>query len=1315
MDFAKNEGGAPSWKWKLTLKQGARQVSENVNLEPGADGENLPDHYRFLTNPYDFIRNRALDDEGEARVLRNLGEWLRRSVLTETIWRALPKERPSTVLVKLNGEGLEREILRYPLALAAEDRVSLADRKLTFVYDVTVEGGRSAVDLGRRAEDNSPLHLVGVFNRTEAGEPLDLHAEQTRVFKTVRRIAAHGEGRDITLSALAYHVTHARLRDRLDSASRSSQHDDGRPWQMILHLADRGVPGSWSAVDASRRKTPLDADTLVDMLQSGGNDFRLRLAVITTRPAGSPSLADQLEKFGIRSLRPAATDTAADDLVQDDQLPVVLARELGCAVLAFRHRIADRSAIDIVETVYAKLLQKHLTLPQALAEAIKEHRTSLEPLDVAAPILYGADACGLRVRPPARERGRYNGGPLRQHPAPRLIGHHKTMWTASEIFSELPVGEVNGAVLYGMDGVGKTTCATELISHYADGYRTVLQYPPVGGRVSADPSEALKDFVAVLLADEAMGEAFKSHGQIVPGPATLENFLGDETNFSQLCLYVTDWLTSNNHSNALVFLSDVKNLLEPEAAPGQSPWLHSYWTRLIAAMTVPKAWGFRLLITSPYPLGLGASMPDVPVPLLAPDEAFLYALSLPRLGKLIGAAPKGVPDKAKRKLVHDVLSLADGHPGLLQYADEAAGKGAEYVRHLADTGIERLAEDEPGQRPRAWREIADWTVDALRRIPCDDPRYVLFLVLCRLRPVHRILLRPQVDNPTPCLLSEIWAALRSGQAGRQPVAEELEELLKGLCRESLIDLIDLPGEGNAGAKVKVRVHPAVADAAGHSDVRLSDGASLRAEVDRIAIQHTAGRANEALRHRLYGGSADVQRLISEALPYLERRGDWDTLLLFMAVLMARSRNNYGLDVMMNRLKRARDRISGTASAQSTMATRLLQVLEALVNGASPGLSTLLGEGPGDVVVDKSPLATAMGAGILNGLRYTGRLQLASEVADDYLQHVEPGSPVSLIASAVETELLRVMVDRGELTQALERTSAVFEALVDVRFRAADHEAAEGEILRKKLFAIRRDSHVLLAEDPGLGAEAQAVHIEQARAAHFSLGKYLEFEGSTDEEQHLHAVDGCLTGLDRRLDGNREQLESYDAELTVLLPRIERSGDIALRAMTDVARARIFRERALRARTKRLGKEEHDAMQTVRDYELKALRQFYVEGTPMDVGACHRRIADDQLACEYEPLTESTPVHQMYAALVGDLTGAYLLRGRPHEREEWRLRGAVGGVPATYQELCERVRGELDMTRGDRIPGVPDPERLLRNVVDDEAELTEAFKRITADV
>lgn len=245
LDFSRGRGG-PSWRWRISSGDGAGAPGEfPVDPAAGASADSQSGTYGFLTDPHGFIRRTRLDEVGEANQLRRLGQWLRTSVLTQEVWDRLPLNRPSTVLIRLNPDGPEREVLRYPLLLAADEQgITLAARELTFVHDV--EAGHPAQDgRARRAGAGLPLHLVGVFNRTKAGEPLDLHAEQLQVFAKVRHIAADGGGLDITTRTLSYHVTHDQLKEQVQSAKRSDNRRDAGRWQMILHLADRGAPGAW--------------------------------------------------------------------------------------------------------------------------------------------------------------------------------------------------------------------------------------------------------------------------------------------------------------------------------------------------------------------------------------------------------------------------------------------------------------------------------------------------------------------------------------------------------------------------------------------------------------------------------------------------------------------------------------------------------------------------------------------------------------------------------------------------------------------------------------------------------------------------------------------------------------------------------------------------------------------------------------------------------------------------------------------------------------------------------------------------------------
>ncbi|WP_261719820.1 hypothetical protein [Streptomyces sp. FZ201] len=1341
LDFSRGRGG-PSWRWRISSGDGAGAPGEfPVDPAAGASADSQSGTYGFLTDPHGFIRRTRLDEVGEANQLRRLGQWLRTSVLTQEVWDRLPLNRPSTVLIRLNPDGPEREVLRYPLLLAADEQgITLAARELTFVHDV--EAGHPAQDgRARRAGAGLPLHLVGVFNRTKAGEPLDLHAEQLQVFAKVRHIAADGGGLDITTRTLSYHVTHDQLKEQVQSAKRSDNRRDAGRWQMILHLADRGAPGAWSSASETgdaTAKPPLTADELVGMLATGDNDQRLRLTVITTRPASSPSIADQLEMFRIPSHRTPESPTTTP-APTGDGLAVELARHLGCPVLAFRHRIGDQAAVTFLTKVYENLLAQGWTLPRAVGAALRECLTP-KTLDLAAPVLYGADACGLVVEPPPLLRP---DPPTMGHRPSSLIGHHDPMWRASEIFARLTGGEANGAVLHGMTGVGKEACARELISQYgAHRYRHVVWYPLKGRPAEPTPWGALRGFVALLLEQSAIRQAFEIRGEPVPAQEQLDDFLADDTAFERFCNDVEERLTNSDTEYFLVFLRDVGHLIarsprdarttdtDGHGPQSPGPWLDPRWARLIDAMTQSPAPGFRLLITSPLPLHLDQRrLPDIQVPLLAPAEAFLHAQSLPHLGRIITTAARDMAGEEQRRLVHNVLARADGHPGLLRFADGVAAEpdGTRRLQHLATVDGDQLGQDHTEPIPEDWRLIEEWTAEALNCVPRTDARQLLLFALSLLSPRHRVL-HPD-DVFAPGLLAEVWAGLRircksfagpsphpgrgtdkvASTRGEEDELRFLLESLAGLC------LIDLPANGT---HMRIRMHPAVAEAVRRVQAAWLDlDGSLRAEVDRIAIRHTAGRVKTALRHRTHGRTADAHRLIPEAMPYLERASDWETWLHFVAVRMTRSRRGRdGLGDTLRKLERVTVDIRDKNSDQFKMAQRLSSVFKAIDENRRPGLSALLGKGPGDPVVDNSPLAMAMSAGILSGLRDTGRLTDAREVAEDYLRFCDADGTTPLVADAVEVELLRVMVDRGELPDALHRMETAFETLADVRFRdAVHHRWAGGEILRRKLFTIRRDTHVLLADAAPKGSADRARHLELARADHERLGQYLDLVGPDPIEGHLHAVEGCLLGLDPRLEnGNWHVLEECDGELVGCLSAVEHSGDVIVQAMTDVARARIKRQQATQLTEANGRLAGHGAMKTARDYELKALRLLYAQGTPMDIGACHRRIGDDQLACEHESLLRSTHAHHMYATLVGRLTGAHILAERDSDRARWqRSRSERGVLPATVDELCGRVQEDLSGRGGAPVPGALDPRGLLRKLAAD-SEVERGFGDLRGD-
>ncbi|MET9892850.1 hypothetical protein ABZZ47_22070 [Streptomyces sp. NPDC006465] len=1314
-DFAGADTGLPSWHWRLTDKAGTSTEYEvDLAREEGASGSR---RFRpFLTDPHAFMRHGRFGELGEERIGRDLSEWLRRTILTEALWARL-RDGPATVLLRLDPNGPEREMIGYPLVLAADEEGSLADRLVTFVYDVS---GSTRPWAPPRAVEMRPLHFVGFFGRTATGEPLDLHAEQSQVLGTIENVAADGRGMDITKRALSYHVTREQVGEHLGNARRGDNRP-GADWEMILHLAGRGTPGTWSVVDGAHERTPMTARELGGMLRRSDNHRRLRLVVMTTRPASSPSLADRLAMFRIPSHAEPDPDPADSDPPHGG-LAVDLAVELGCPVLAFRHRISDQAAVALMVSLYDHLLARGLNLPRALAAAIAACRDVLSPLDIAAPVLYGAQACGLTVSPPEPPRA----DALSYESAPSLIGHHDPMWSASRVLARLVGDGPAGVVLHGMPGVGKATCADELISQYQHRYRDVLRHAP-RSREGESPDEVLRRFLRELLQLPAMRPYLDADTARLE--QRLDAVMADGAEFERMSRAVEQRITGNTNEYLLVVLSDVGELIvtRPQDARGtdDGPWRDRRWARLIGAMTLPSARGFRLLITSPRPLRLDQDrLLDVPMPLLAPAEAFLYAQSLTSLGPVITDAARDTSDEKDRKLIHDVLSRAAGHPKLLSFADTVAGEpdGRARLRRLAAMDTEGWQTHGGEQPPSVWTEIEEWARETIWCIPDEDPRHLLLLVLSRLR--ARDLVLHLDDGTEPGLLAVVWAGLRRRRRDLPPEqrtgdeetgslhgeTEELDALVTALARDALVTRTQRPG----GFEVRIRIHPAVALAVDPClGTGVEDGDELRGEVDRIACRHVAGLAKRALRHRTHGGTADALRLIPPALPYLERVEDWSTYLLLVAALMTRSRRDRGLSDMVQRLGRITRSLSRHDSDPGlyTMAQRLYEVFETLERGGrKPGLSALLCTGQGDPDVDGSPLAVAMSVVILSGLRDTGRLAAAKKVGGDYLVRLVPGARIGLVASAVEVELLRVLLDEGRLQEVLDRVPAAVEALADVRFRdSVGTHWADGGILRQKLLTIRRDAHVLLAAESSGAAEG--AHRLQARADHIRLEHCFGPDGEGTVKRHLHMVEGCLLELEPLLQGDRNELTKLDNDLVAHVREVELSGDIVLLAMTDSARARIQRAHASHARADGDQRAEHAAMKAARDYELKALGLFYAQGTPMDVGACHQRMGDDQLRCEVPRLREEATAHHMYAALLGELTEAHVLRGRKEDRRRWR---GDSGAPSGVDALCDRLREAFHPDAPESVPIEMDSKKFLLRMVDDEEELASGFRRLLGD-
>ncbi|MFF3849856.1 hypothetical protein [Streptomyces sp. NPDC002328] len=1459
--FVVDECGVPRWTWRCRPPGGHGDAfTHAVDLKAS-----VSDH-RFLYDPYGFVRDDHADRPTARKTVTRRGNWLRGTVLGEKLWNVLaeaPSNGSGVARLVLRADEPEWEIARYPLCLAADDKGSLVDRGLTLVIEPTTAGDRTAARLSPgkiREQAGRPVHLIGAFHHPGGEDAVDLRAERSGVVSTLRDIGRDGQA-DFTTQALSHRLTHPELAELLEQANRPNGGPD-KAWQLVLHLAAPGTLGGWVADDGTGEQRALTAEALIGMLEPAGHHHRLRLAVVSGRPA-DPAEADLMTVFGIEAapspdtatvrttaaltqaapttaapaqaapttaapaqaapttaapaqaapttaalaqaapttaalaqaapttaalaqaapttaaLAQAASTTAAPARAAEttavpsvtaapapaataapsaadhpalaasaaqeasatsaastapaapaaraassapapapadapppaDRLAADLARLHGCAVLAFRHPIEDAAAVRILTSVYRKLLDRGLTLPRALAQAIAAHRKEITDLDAVAPVLYGAAAVDLTVHKSPRTTDRMPLPQLLPAPPDRLFGHHDAMERADAIIGPGNRRKANGVVLHGMEGIGKSTCAAELINQHADHYRRVLHHPREPW--PEDPGEALEGFLEALIG--RFGEIeqiyYRDRGRL-PSPADL---VTDQRELTRFCDLLTSYLPLNQAHNHLVYLQGIGPLLNelgdstPARAgqPAPDPWQHPGWHKVICALTGREAVGFRLLMTSPRPVPL-PNMESIPVRLLSPREAFRYARSLPHLRKLIDRAA-GDPDE--RVLVERILHATEGHPALLGLADSAADRGADALRGLVEDGCTATADDK-----RVQQRLHDWAREAIGRLPADGGRRDLLFVLCRLSPVHRVLVRRTDDPRAASLLAVVWAVVRCRPLELDDVVADIDELLKHLCEENLIHLDESPER----ERVVVRIHPAVAQAAEavqkaaaaaqesaaqDAGTAADRGAARWRMVDQVAADHTEGLVREAFRNRSYGRSADLQFLIPEALPYLAQVQRWDLCLEFVGGLLSRAPTGHVRDDVRRLLRTIKARVE-PGSAEFALAERLLRNTESVADA------------PGDPRTDLR-LAAVTRALYVRGLRDCGHLREAREACEQFLHGLDPGARDSPQAALVKVEWLRVLRDLGDWREVIDGVGPVFDALVAARWTTAvdryrDH--GDGEGLRKDLYALRRDCEFLLATHEAQDKpehDRPVPRQDRARADHLTLERYVRREDPEGLPAHRHRVEGVLLGLHDDMRG--PGLDRLEAQLKKGRDDAERHGDETLRAMTDCARARVLRLRADDY------PEDGGAWCTIRkdglSLEHAALRKLYKSGTPMDVGACHLRIRDDESRCPRPEIRELALFHHLFVMLVGELTHAYALkRGAALDSGQCAaMRESRASAPVTPEDLCTALRDDPTAGKASEARSLIDPATLLSGLVgpgeQGERRLRSAWRRV----
>jgi tetratricopeptide (TPR) repeat protein len=648
------------WRWRLTGGGGKFLVDHEVRLDSGCW------QYEAFTDLLGHLSWHAAPDrrdDDEARIVREVGTWIGTEVFGP-VAAALARERPTAVRVIVPDAA--RGLLFRPLELAYVNGVPLALRDVTLVMQpagddsaagvTTSTGATGAVagsgDAASAVPAGGRLRVLGLFSLPEGGQPLNLRRERYELVQLVRKIAAGGRSADVRV--LQYGVTRRRLQEVLEEAE---------GWDVI-HISGHGRPGELLFEKEDGTRDTVSSRELAEMLDMARE--RVKLVTVSACWSAALTIEEQRRLLGLPLAEGNRDDRTGGQ--RDGFEPGVLATELtdrlGCAVLAMRYPVGDEFAIALSGKLYDLLADKGQPLPRAVGLALRHVLADKDgqggadakvvrpsALSVATPAIFGGRAVGLTLRAPDREGAdSYATGALKMAGIPpqpdRFVGRTGVMARASAALAA--ESRVPGVLLYGMPGGGKTACALELAYTHEHAFDRLVWYkaPDEG----LDITGSLTDFALTLERD-------------LPGFQMI-HVLADAAKLAVFTLELTELV---ERRRALIVIDNVETLL---TSGGE--WRDERWGKVVGALCAHQGLG-RVVFTSRRLPTTG--LPGIrveAVDALSADEALLLARELPHLYRLILGDLPGVDREFSRRQALGVLTIAQGHPKLLELADGQA-------------------------------------------------------------------------------------------------------------------------------------------------------------------------------------------------------------------------------------------------------------------------------------------------------------------------------------------------------------------------------------------------------------------------------------------------------------------------------------------------------------------------------------------------------------------------------------------------------------------------------------------------------------------
>ncbi len=204
-----------------------------------------------------------------------------------------------------------------------------------------------------------------------------------------------------------------------------------------------------------------------------------------------------------------------------------------------------------------------------------------------------------------------------------------------------------GVLLHGMPGGGKTACALELAYTHEHAFDRLVWFkaPDEGQDIRA----ALADFALTLERE-------------LPG-FQMVHVLADEEKLTAFLPRLTELAEQRR---ALIVIDNAESLLTEDGG-----WRDDRWGQVTGALCAHRGLG-RLVVTSRRVPAEAGGLRVLAVDALSADEALLLSRELPHLNRLIRGELPGVDSDVSRRLALGVLTIAQGHPKLLELANGQA-------------------------------------------------------------------------------------------------------------------------------------------------------------------------------------------------------------------------------------------------------------------------------------------------------------------------------------------------------------------------------------------------------------------------------------------------------------------------------------------------------------------------------------------------------------------------------------------------------------------------------------------------------------------